>query len=184
VLTFNSGSRTDSSNWVVSLLAGSLDADQGSVDGLGGAARFTIPTKIAIIPTGDAYVADAGKIRRLSPEGRVTTFAGSSTGYADGQGTTTAKFGATLGGLAVDAAGFLYVADPGNSVIRRVTPGGSVTTVAGTVNASGTAADGTGQSAVFAAFGVGPAGLACLPSGDLVCSESGRLRIVQRIIRD
>lgn len=94
---------------------------------------FNQPTGICIDATGNAYVADAGNhvIRKIDPAGNVTTFAGSGTvGNLDGTGTA-ASFD-TPEGIAIDAAGNLYVTDSKSGLIRVVSPAGAVTTLAGT----------------------------------------------------
>jgi len=109
-------------------------------DGSGSAARFCGPSGLVVDVAGNAYVADSGysAIRRVSPGGIVTTVAGGSGnncsgGSNDGLGSA-ARFCA-LRGLAIDASGILYAAD--GSTVRRVTPAGEVTTVAGVANTPG-----------------------------------------------
>ncbi len=129
---------------VVTTLAGSGLA--GNSDGTGTAASFTNPVGLAISPGGIIYVADRGSnvIRKITAAGVVTTFAGSGiAGSADGLGTA-ASFN-QLGNLVVDLAGNIYVADNGNFLIRKITPGGLVSTLAGSgisgyVDATGSAA--------------------------------------------
>lgn len=131
---------------VVTTFAGS--GAIGKQDGIGTAASFNNPTGIAVDRAGNVYVADVSNnlIRKITPAGVVTTLAGSgASGSADGQGTA-ASFN-NPSGLAVDAAGNLYVADLLNNKIRKITPGGLVTTLAGT-GFSG-AQDGDGSSATF-----------------------------------
>lgn len=115
---------------VVTILAGGTE---GRADGLGAAAQFTEPSRIIIDPiTNNIYVSDAHnfQIRKITPEGQVTTLAGSGTwGFADGTGTA-ASF-ATTAGLAIDGLGNIIAADPANHRIRKITPGGVVTTIAG-----------------------------------------------------
>jgi len=100
------------------LLAGSLGG-RGNADGTGGAAAFDLPTSVAVDGAGNVYVADTRNdtIRKITPAGVVTTLAGTAgvTGSADGTGAAARLFGPD--GVAVDAAGNVYVADTGN---RRV----------------------------------------------------------------
>src|SRR4051794_27456513 len=94
--------------------------------------EFSDPFGVAIAGDGTIYVADAGesnRIRKISPDGTVSTLAGSSEGFADGTGTS-ASFN-TPSALALGPDGNLYVADTGNNRIRKITPAGQVSTVAG-----------------------------------------------------
>lgn len=115
----------------VTTIAGS--GDTGSVDGVGSAASFNGPTGVAVDGAGSVYVADyyGNRVRKIAPDGRVTTLAGSGVdGFADGSGDV-ARFSGPAD-VAVDADGDVLVADFNNNRIRRVTADGSVTTVAGT----------------------------------------------------
>jgi sugar lactone lactonase YvrE len=133
----------------VTTLAGAAGIS-GSADGAGGAARFSGPAGVAVDGGGNVYVADAGNtsIRKISPNGTVTTFAGVSgvAGSADGVGAA-ARFNAPQG-IAVDNAGNIYIADTNNSTIRKVTAGGTVTTIAGVAGQNGST-DGPGGAARF-----------------------------------
>ena len=148
---------TDSSSNIIEKITGTTAAlfagtagTQGSTDGTGAAALFRQPGGIAVDSAGNVYVADTGNslIRKISSGGVVSTLAGSAAnqGFKDGSGTA-AWFNAPTG-VALDASGNLFVADTGNSVIRKVAADGSVTTVAGTAGSRGTA-DGTGSVARF-----------------------------------
>lgn len=111
------------------LLAG--DGVQGLRDGAARQARFADPYGVAIARDGTLYVSDAGdnnRIRVLRADGSVATLAGSAEGFADGTGAAAFN---TPSGISMDQAGNLYVADTGNHAIRRVTPQGVVSTVAG-----------------------------------------------------
>jgi len=115
---------------VVSTFAGSGTA--GFVNATGTASQFNNPAGLAIDASGNIYVADRGNnaIRKITSAGVVTTLAGVKTaGYVNATGTAAAFD--TPNGVAVDAAGNVYVADQGNSAIRKITPAGVVTTIAG-----------------------------------------------------
>ena len=133
----------------VTTLAGTAGR-QGSADGIGAAARFNLPHSIAVDANGIVYVADTFNhtIRKITPAGSVTTLAGMAghKGSSDGQGMA-AHFNAPAG-VAVDAQGMVYVADNGNQTIRRITPAGSVTTLAGAAGRRGST-DGPGPTARF-----------------------------------
>ena len=128
-------------------LAGS--GDYGFADGVESAAMFKAPNGVAVDSYGTVYVGDFGnrRIRVISQSGNVTTLAGSgSSGYVDGVGSA-AYFGAGHLNLAVDSLGTVYVSDDRNHRIRKISPLGNVTTLAG----SGTSAflDGVGTAASF-----------------------------------
>src|SRR5262249_53324357 len=110
-----------------------LAFNPGGVDGTGSAARFASPQGIAVDAAGNVFVADTNNnaIRRIDTGSVVTTFAGQigAPGASDGVGNT-AHFNQPRG-LAIDRNGNLFVADRGNQTIRKVTPAGGVSTVAG-----------------------------------------------------
>lgn len=164
---------------VVSTLAG-VTGQSGSVDGTGAAARFLAVSSPTLDANGDLLVLDQHSIRKITAQGVVSTLAGSpaSVGYADGTGSA-ARFNAPSD-MTTDAAGNIYVADRGNYVVRKVTPAGVVTTLAGSFPASGSpqSVDGTGSAARF-----GPMGsITCEPTtGNLFVSED---LVVRKITAD
>jgi DNA-binding beta-propeller fold protein YncE len=107
----------------VSTFAG-LAGEAGHADGRRHEARFHLPSGIARDANGNLFVSDAGShvIRMITPDGRVSTFAGmaDSPGAAGGTGSA-ARFNAPKG-LAFDGSGNLYVADSGSHTIRKITP--------------------------------------------------------------
>ena len=135
----------------VSTLAGAAGAP-GDADGTGSAARFNYPSGIAT-DNRQIYVADTynATIRRVTFDGVVSTVAGSAGIMGANDGTGIYALFNQPAGLAVDPAsdvGGFYVADTGNGIIRRIVPGGGVTTLAGVAGIAGLG-DGTGGNALF-----------------------------------
>jgi sugar lactone lactonase YvrE len=161
---------------VVSTFAGSPKV-LGSVDGTGTAAQFFFPNALARDAAGNVYAAESGNnvVRRIAPDGSTSTLAGTAplSGSTDGTGAA-ARFRSPQG-IAVDGAGNLFVADTENSVIRRVTPQGVVTTFAGATGVTGSA-DGSLANARFDR----PRGIAIDAQGDLYVSDT-RNRTVRKI---
>jgi sugar lactone lactonase YvrE len=111
----------------VSTFAGS--GTMGHADGVGTAAQFDYIRGICADAAGTLYVTEYYRVRKITPEGVVTTLAGGENqGYVDGAGSTAQFFG--LMGICVDATGTLYVADSGNNRVRKITPTGIVSTLA------------------------------------------------------
>jgi sugar lactone lactonase YvrE len=138
--------RKISPSGMVTTLAG--NGSPGSIDGLGKNAQFNLPVGIAVDQSGNVYVGGNFdyKIRKVTPNGMVTTLAGSGApGFGDGSGDAT-QFNQPYG-VAVDISGNVYVADRANHRIRKVTPAGQVTTLAG--SGSPGFADGGGATAQF-----------------------------------
>jgi len=149
-------------------LAG-LPGVSGSADGTGSAARFNWPDSVAVDGAGNVYVADENNstVRKVTPGGMVTTLAGLAGGPGSADGTeSAARFNRPLG-VAVDSAGNVYVADCANDTIRKVTPAGGVTTLAGLAGAQGSA-DGTGSAARF----YSPGGVAVDSTGNVYVADS------------
>jgi sugar lactone lactonase YvrE len=158
---------------VVTTIAGQVGV-HGSANGIGTAAQFYFPNAVATDAAGNVYVADTYNcaIRKITPAGVVTTLAGqlASCGSADGTGSA-AQFDSPTG-VACDAAGNVYVADSGNNTIRKVTPAGVVTTIAGQSGVAGSA-NGVGTAAQFN----DPQGVATDAAGDIYVADTGNFTI-------
>jgi sugar lactone lactonase YvrE len=148
-------------------------------DGPAWEAAFSHPTGVVVADSGNVYVADSGNhvIRLVTPEGDVRTFAGMPgvAGGEDGQGQVARFRNPT--GIAIDSSGTLFVADSSNCTIRRITPAGSVTTIAGSAGMCGFD-EGAGSRARFAH----PTGLAVDINGDIFVAD--RANHLIRRIRD
>ncbi len=158
--------------WTAQLQLAAGDGVRGFRDGAALQARFDDPYGLVVGRDGTLFIADAGdnnRIRRIGIDGNVTTLAGGVEGFVDGVGAG-ARFN-TPSGLALDAAGNLYVADTGNHAIRKVTPQGVVTTLAG----DGTVGlrEGPGLQARFNA----PMGVAVDATGNVYVADSYNDRI-------
>ena len=165
--------RQISSVGVVSTLAGTAGT-AGTADATGAAARFNTPTGVALDAGGNMYVADAGNhtIRKITTGGVVTTLAGTAgaAGTTNATGAAARFSGPT--GVAVDAAGNVYVADAGNHTIRKITAAGVVTTLAGTAGTAG-AANGPGTTATFST----PLGVAVNAAGTVYVADAGNHQV-------
>jgi sugar lactone lactonase YvrE len=147
-----------------------LNNSAGSADGNGTAARFNSPRGIAIDHKGNLFVADSGNhtIRKITPGGDVTTFAGVAGQPGTANGTGGAAQFASPSGMTIDANDNLYVADAANDTIRKITPAAVVSTVAGSPRQSGST-DGAGSDARF----TGPQDIAIDSAGNLFVADSG-----------
>jgi sugar lactone lactonase YvrE len=164
----NNRIRKISPTGIVSTLAGSV---AGTANGTGASAEFNLPIGVAVAANGNVFITDSNnhRIRKITPSGVVTTFAGNTSGFSDGTGTA-AQFNYPEG-IAIDASGNVIVSDSGNHRIRKITPAGVVTTIAGTgVNGY---ADGLANVAKFNA----PSGLAIDATGTIYVAEKQNNRI-------
>ena len=150
----------------VTTLAGKAGTE-GTTNGTGTAARFVSPAGLAVDPSGNIFVADDNAIRKITPAGVVTTFAGTAYGSGSADGTGTAASFEWVQGVAVDASGNVFVADTNNEEIRKITPAGVVTTLAGAGSSSFGYADGSGAAASFEQ----PTGVAVDPSGNVFVAD-------------
>ena len=147
----------------------------GSTDGAADVALFRQPLGLTHDAAGNVYVADTGNytIRRIAPDGTVSTLAGVAgvSGTADGTGAA-ARF-SRVNGIAIGPDGDLYVSDYDNARIRRVTTAGVVSTYAGSVYGL---ADGAPLTARF----LGPSAIAVAANGDVLVGDGPRIRRVVR----
>lgn len=158
---------------VVTTLAG-VAGSQGDTNGTGLDARFNTPTGVAVDGSGNVYVADTFNhaIRKINPAGVVTTLAGTAGTHGGADGTGSSARFRNPSGVAVDIADHVYVADTGNNMIRKITPVGIVSTLAGTEGVAGTD-DGVG---VFALFNQ-PSSLAVDGTGYVYVADTGNATV-------
>lgn len=159
----------------VSTVAGSI---RGYKDGPALEAQFDSPNDLVVNAAGDIFVTEFKNhtVRRISSDGTVSTFAGSgASGYRDGSGKA-AQFDSP-GGIAIDRSGNLYITEWFGNRIRKITPTGLVSTLAGT-NQSGFQ-DGQGMSARFKQ----PDGITVDPDGNLFITEVGN-HAVRKVDKD
>ncbi len=145
------------------------------------ASGLAAPGMLAADQSGNIYFVDGNTVWRGSPDGTLAKIAGAAPGVAPTQTATSALQVNLAGpqGLAVDSSGNIYIADTGNNIVRKVTPDGTVQTIAGTGTA-GFAGD--GGPATSARFN-GPEGLAFDSSGNLYVADHFNYR-VRRISTD
>jgi sugar lactone lactonase YvrE len=187
-LTLTGSSSSSSSGLVIAeveTIAGG--SHWGYADGTAETAQFDANSGIVVGPDGTIYVADANncRIRAVDVDGNVSTLAGSGPtpclgGFQDGDGAE-AQF-AFPSGITFGTDGNLYVADSENGAIRRVTPQGAVTTIAGSPGGlpdAGTWADGQGSVAKFNV----PNGIAMAPDGTLIVADSHN-NLLRRVTLD
>lgn len=139
-------------------------------------AEFNEPFRIAIDSGGSLYVFDLhnSRIRRITPSGVISTFAGNGqTGYGGDNGPAAQAQLNEVAGMAFDSAGNLYLADFGNNRVRKITPGGIITTVAGNGNPG---YSGDGGSATLAMLS-NPGGVAVDSAGNLYISDTNNFVI-------
>jgi uncharacterized protein (TIGR03437 family) len=127
----------------------------------------------AVSAGGNLYIADQvnNAVRLVNSSGTISTYAGDEVaGYSGDNGKATLAQLVQPTGVATDSSGNVYISDTGNSLVRRVTPGGIITTFAGTPGTPGYGGDGSGAAGAFLNK---PAGLAFDSAGDLYIADSG-----------
>jgi sugar lactone lactonase YvrE len=149
------------------------DGTNAVKDGSAATSEFGFMSSICADNSGNVYISDSHRIRRIS-NGTVTTIAGNTNlGNADGQGAA-ASFAGTMG-LCCDSKGNVWIADSYNNTIRMMTPGGQVTTIAGDGNTG--YKDGTKSAAEFSI----PTGLCFDKNGILYVADFGN-SVVRKIV--
>jgi sugar lactone lactonase YvrE len=181
-ITIKSGSETvtsnDDFNFVYTVTTTAGNGAYGFTDGKGAEATFRSPYGLATDALGNVYVADSDnhRIRKITADGTVTTIAGTGViGNANGAALTAQFY--YPHGLVLDAGGNIYVADAGNNMIRKITPAGIVSTVAG--NGHGGLVNGPGETAEFNF----PAGVALDPAGNIYVAD-GTNKCIRKIASD
>src|SRR5439155_476330 len=171
--TSNHAIRRVSRGGTITRVAGTLTTPGSTGDGgLATAAKLNNPNGVAAAADGGFLIADTGNhaIRRVSPAGTITRVAGTLTtpgSTGDGGPATAAKLNAPTGVAATADGGFL-IADNGNAAIRRVSPAGRITTVAGTLTMAGSTGDG---GPATAAKLVNPVGVAATADGGFLIAD-------------
>jgi serine/threonine protein kinase, bacterial len=164
--THNSLIRKIDAEGIVTTIAGKRPGNYS--DETDSTVKLDNPSGIAVDANGNIYVADWNNddIRKITPAGKVITFAGSGTpGALDSEGAKASFY--LPGGIAVDVSGNVYVSDTYNNMIRKITPGGSVTTLAGHKKKG--FANGKSAAASF----LHPQGIAVDAAGNLYVADMG-----------
>jgi uncharacterized protein (TIGR03437 family) len=177
----NSSIRVVYANGTVSSITGNGSAGFSGDGGSAIGAQIASPHDIAIDSAGNIYIADTGNARiRIVSNGKINTFAGSTRGIAganlgDGGPATSAKLISPTG-VAVDNSGNVYIADIGNATVRKVTPDGTITTIAGSGFLSFGGFQGEGGPATKALLGQ-PYSLTTDSAGNLYIVDIGLSRL-------
>jgi NHL repeat len=161
----------------ISVVAGTPGAAGFSGDGgPATAAKLSSPAGVAVDSAGHVYIADNGAhvVRMFTVGGTITTIAGTpdKSGYAGDGGPATAALLKVPSGVTVDSAGNVYIADTDNGVIRRVTPDGVITTVAGGGANAGSDQLGDGGPAPLATLS-GPVSIGPDGNGNILVADTG-----------
>jgi ribosomal protein S11 len=174
--TFNNRVRRVSPAGTITTVAGTGTAGFSGDGGPATAAELSAPVAVAATADGGFLIADANnnRVRRASPAGTITTVAGTGTaGFSGDGGPATAAEISDPEGVAATADGGFLIADTANNRVRRVSPAGTITTVAGT----GTAGfSGDGGPAIAAELD-SPEGVAATADGGFLIADTGNNRV-------
>lgn len=161
---------------VITTIAGTGTYGFAGDGGPATSANFKAPSSVAIAQNGDIYVADQSnnRVRRFAPGGTITTVAGDGTAAYGGDGgpATAAQLNNPIG-VALGPDGSLFIGDLGNNRVRRVSPAGTITTVAGTGVRSSTGDGGPATAATLD----NPNGLAVRTDGSVLVADQGGHRV-------
>lgn len=171
--------------FMITTLAGNNTSGSGSGSsgdgGLATAASLLNPNDVTVDASGNVYLTDGGttySIRKVSPDGLITRFAGNNTsGFSGDGGPASAAALNFPQGLVMDNAGNLLISDGGNRVIRKVNPSGIISTIAGTPGTYGYSGDGGLATAAQMGF---PSGLCVDATGAIYVADAGK-HVIRRI---
>jgi sugar lactone lactonase YvrE len=174
--TSNHRVRKVSTSGTITTVAGNGTFGFSGDDGPATNATLSYPTEVAVDAVGNLYIADTGnlRVRKVSASGTITTVAGNGIyGFSGDGGPATNASLVIPRGVAVDAVGNLYIADYGNSRVRKVSSWGTITTVAGNGSPG---FSGDGGPATSAALGY-PRGVAVDAAGNLYIADTDNNRV-------
>ena len=164
---------------VITTIAGTGQQGYSGDTGQATKAQLDGPSHLAVDSAGNLFIAETGNnvVRKVAPDGVITTYAGTGTaGFSGDTGPATSAQLSQPQGVAVDAAGNLFFVDSSNSRVRKVTPGGIITTVAGNGLAGYTGDTGSATSASIR----NPLGLAIDAMGNLFIADYGN-NVVRKV---
>ncbi len=168
--------RIDAMTGIITTVAGTATAGYNGDEVAATSAQLWLPQGIAVDPSGTLYIGDTNnhRVRKIDSSSVIHTAAGSGVaGFGDGVGTATCAQLGRPQGVAVDGAGNLYIADTLNRRIRRATPTGTLTTIAGT----GTGSYGGDGGLATTAQLVGPQAVTIDDSGNLYIADTTNHRV-------
>ncbi|MDE1156648.1 MAG: Ig-like domain repeat protein [Acidobacteriaceae bacterium] len=169
--------RIDASSGLISTVAGVCGVEGYTGDGSAAtSAHLTNPESLALASDGSFYIADTGNnvVRRVAPDGTISTYAGTGvSGYSGDGGTAVKAQLAAPWGVAMALDGTLYIAELNNDTIRKVSASGTITTIAGLGSAAFSGDGGAASSAGLNA----PSAIAVDPAGNLYIADSGNNRV-------